>query len=136
MLIVGAAAVIVGAWSLHRVRVETATCQNSSTYHPGFGVGQTCLDQVWYNYLGFGLMLAGLFTVGFALLMMRKHHNIKGISGDTARRLIGTPGEDLEVKEALRGRYEAAPATTKRQWRPGYDAPTDDPPDASPPPAS
>ena len=101
-----------GAWALHRVRAETATCQAQSTYRPGFGASATCLDQVWFNYLAFGILIAGLFTVAFALLMMRKHHNIRGLSANRRKSLVGTPGEDPTIRETFSTAYGSRGPTT------------------------
>jgi hypothetical protein len=50
----GLIAVVVGAWTLHRVRVEQATCVPHTAGSAGFGVSTNCLNQVGAEYISLG----------------------------------------------------------------------------------
>ncbi|MGH7175496.1 MAG: hypothetical protein ACREGR_04015 [Minisyncoccia bacterium] len=111
VVVIGVAAALVGAWSLHRVRDEAASCQLHSVSKPGFGISSSCLDQVHLEYLAFGVLIAGLFVVAFGLLLMRKYRNVKGLARGE-RHFFGTPGESPEFAQAMKDRYGSRPATS------------------------
>lgn len=115
-MFLGLLAAVVGAWALHHLRDATNTCVPGVTHSEIFGVTTSCLNQVGLEYVSMGILLAGMFTFVFALLLMKKQRNSKSIAMDGGRRLIGTPGESPELRQHFsvqfrkRGGSESAPS--------------------------
>jgi hypothetical protein len=100
----GTAATIGGAWWLHLARARSINCVPHSAGNPGFGVTANCLNQVGVEYVSFGVMMAGLFIIVLALLLLDRHRAGRYRAAHRDQRHIGTPGED----PALRRHYAVA----------------------------
>lgn len=130
-MFLGLLAAGVGAWSLHHLRDQSSTCVPGVTRSEIFGISSNCVNQVGLEYISMGILIAGMFTFVFALLLMKRQRNSRLISPDGSRRLIGTPGESLEMrrrfssqfrKKGDEGRVAADPAGPRDEG--------DQPPDA------
>ncbi|MGH7175497.1 MAG: hypothetical protein ACREGR_04020 [Minisyncoccia bacterium] len=93
LLVLGLVAAAVGTWSLYRVHSEAVGCTLSSLQSPTFGASSTCLNQVWLEYTSFGVLLAGLFAMAIALLLMRRRSHAPAEASHRRYRYVGTPGE-------------------------------------------
>jgi hypothetical protein len=118
-LVLGLVAAGVGAWSLHHVRQETATCVPHSAGSAGFGVSTTCLNQVGAEYVSMGVIIAGFFVFLFALLLMSRDKATRHKPIRPERRLIGTPGEDTSQRRLFQGlRAGSSPGASRTAtWR-------------------
>lgn len=97
-LMFGIAATIVGAWWLHLARARSINCVPHSAGNPGFGVTANCLNQVGVEYVSFGVMMAGLFIIVLALLLLDRHRAGRYTAAIRDQRHIGTPGEDPALR--------------------------------------
>jgi len=88
-MVLGFVTAVAGAWTLHHLRQEVATCVPRSA---GYGVTPSCLNQVGKEYVSFGVLMGGLFVFAFALLLLRRERLSKHAPVHAERDLIGTPG--------------------------------------------
>ncbi|MFI5035627.1 MAG: hypothetical protein ACHQFZ_05425 [Acidimicrobiales bacterium] len=97
-LVLGLAAVVAGAIALHHLRVQSEHCVPPPPGTPGFGVSSSCINQVGLEFVCFAVVMVGLFTFAFALVLMNRDRNARQEYRRPERRAIGTPGEDPELR--------------------------------------
>lgn len=111
-LVLGVAAVAVGAWSLRHVRTSTLLCTPHSTSTSGYGLSNGCLNQVWLEYLSFALILGGAIVATIAFMLLKRGRTAHREAGRPELRLLGTPGESPELRHLLGEQLTTLPAPT------------------------
>jgi len=100
-LILGIAAAAVGAWTLRHVRTAASACIPHTATTGGYGISNRCLNNVWLEFFAFALIIGGVGVALVALMLMRRGREVTREAQRPGLRLLGTPGEDPELKQQL-----------------------------------
>lgn len=122
-LVLGILAVGVGAWSLRHVRTSSLACTPHSGGTGGYGLTSGCLNQVWLEYLSFALILAGAIVASIALMLMSRsrRHEAQRQAPNAELRLLGTPGEDPQLRQQLAEGLTRLPVVEVEPETPGVE---------------
>lgn len=106
VIFLGVVMLVAGGWIVRLENASSSSCNSNSAFTGGYGASSKCVDVMGHYFYGFAFIVAGLFTVLFALLMTRRvsrlntttkvpHLDIEGKYGPGRPEFPVKPKEDV-----------------------------------------